>query len=67
MNEIGIAPHVVECILNHRSGFRAGVSGVYNRAVYQKEMTEALARWGEYVLALAEGRKSKITTLRRPA
>ena len=32
MNELGIAPHVVEAVVNHVSGAaRAGVAGVYNR------------------------------------
>ena len=35
MNELGIAPHVVEAVVNHVSGrAKAGVAGVYNRAVY---------------------------------
>ena len=30
---------------------RAGVAGVYNRAVYLKEKTDALARWADYLIA----------------
>ena len=52
-DRLGVFPHVVEAILNHVSGHRAGVAGVYNRARYAAEMREALERWGEYVLALA--------------
>jgi integrase len=32
MAEIGVSPHIVEAVLNHVSGARAGVAGVYNRA-----------------------------------
>src|SRR5262249_18458842 len=34
MADIGIAPHIVEAVLNHVSGARAGVAGTYNRALY---------------------------------
>src|SRR5262245_22768928 len=34
MADIGTAPHVVEQILNHQSGHRAGVGGIYNRSSY---------------------------------
>src|SRR5262249_2629076 len=44
-----VLPHVLECILNHVGGFRAGVHGVYNRSRYQNEMKDALDRWGDYV------------------
>jgi integrase len=49
MAEIGIAPHIVENIVNHVSGHRAGVAGVYNRARYQDETRAALQRWAEYL------------------
>ena len=32
MSELGILPHVVEAVVNHVSGAKAGVAGVYNRA-----------------------------------
>jgi integrase len=32
MAELGVAPHIVEAVLNHVSGHKAGVAGVYNRA-----------------------------------
>ena len=57
MGHLGIAPHVIECVLNHVSGFRRGVAGKYNRSVYEPEMKQALIRWSEHVLALVEGRK----------
>ena len=44
MAELGTLPHVIEAVLNHVSGHRAGVAGIYNRATYAKEMREALER-----------------------
>jgi integrase len=53
-DQLGVLPHIVEAILNHVSGHRAGVAGVYNRARYQAEMREALERWGAYVSDIVE-------------
>jgi integrase len=49
MAEIGIAPHIVEAVLNHISGFRASVAGTYNRAAYAVEKKEALERWSAHL------------------
>jgi integrase len=56
MAEIGVAPHIVEAVLNHVSGHKAGVAGIYNRATYAGEKRTALERWAAHVMALAEGR-----------
>ena len=64
---IGIQPHIVESILNHQSGFRSGVAGVYNRATYDAEKRTALDRWAEHLLPIVEGRQSNVTPLRREA
>jgi integrase len=54
MAELGTLPHVIEAVLNHVSGHRAGVAGIYNRATYAKEMREALERWGNHVDAITK-------------
>jgi len=51
--ELGVLPHVIECILNHLSGFRAGVAAIYNRNRYVPEMREALCKWADYIEGLA--------------
>ncbi|MBN4092681.1 site-specific integrase [Methylobacterium sp. OT2] len=53
MASIGVLPHVVEAVLNHISGAKAGVAGIYNRATYAREKREALDLWAAHVLALA--------------
>jgi integrase len=65
MADIGIEPHHIEAALNHFSGHRRGVAGVYNRSSYEHAVRAALARWSEHVLALAEGRKSNIIAMQR--
>jgi hypothetical protein len=44
MNEkLGISPHIVEAVVNHTSGLaKAGVAGVYNRALYLDDRRQAL-------------------------
>ena len=55
-----VLPHIVEAILNHVSGHRAGVAGVYNRARYATEMREALQRWTQHVEALPAPKLGKV-------
>jgi integrase len=56
MAEIGIQPHVIEAVLNHTGGHKAGIAGVYNRAAYDREKRQALDLWADYVMAAVEGR-----------
>ena len=60
MNEIGIAPHIVEAVVNHIScRAKAGVAGVYNRATYAAEKRMALQAWADHLdqlLGLGERR-----------
>ena len=49
MARLGVAPHVVEKILNHSSGTISGVAAVYNRYQYADEMREALDKWAGYI------------------
>jgi integrase len=65
MADLGEAPHVIEAILNHVSGQRAGVAGIYNRALYKAEKAQALSKWAAHVLAISKGKKSNVTQLRR--
>ena len=55
MAEIGIAPHIVEAVVNHVSGHKGGVAGVYNRAKYSDEKRAALQRWADHVERLVSG------------
>jgi integrase len=61
---IGIQPHIIEAILNHISGFRSGVAGIYNRNPYEAEKRTALALWADHLLAIMEDRTTNVTALR---
>ncbi len=61
--ELGVAPHVIEAVLNHISGHKHGVHGIYNRATYENEKRAALTLWADHLLALAEGRPRKFVPL----
>jgi integrase len=49
MADIGIQPHIIEAVLNHVSGHKGGIAGIYNRAQYAAEKAQALERWDEHI------------------
>lgn len=65
MADLGIAPHVIEAVLNHYSGHRSGVAGIYNRSSYDREKVAALALWADHVRTLVEGGERKIVPMRQ--
>jgi integrase len=65
MADLGIEPHHIEAALNHYSGHRRGVGGIYNRSSYERAVAAALARWAEHVLSLVEERESNVVALER--
>jgi integrase len=58
--DLGVAPHVIEQILNHVSGHKAGVAGIYNRSSYEREVRAALALWSDHLCNLIEGSERKV-------
>src|SRR5262249_48660915 len=48
-DRLGVLPYIVEAVLNHVSGHKAGVAGVYNRARYENEVRDALTKWAAHV------------------
>lgn len=49
MARIGISPHIIEKVLNHKSGIISGVAAVYNRYSYAEEKREALEQWAKTI------------------
>jgi hypothetical protein len=54
----------METVLNHASGHKGGVAGIYNRASYEKEKRTALAMWADYVIAAVEDRPASVVPIR---
>lgn len=52
MAGLGIAPHVVDRILNHSTGKISGVARIYNRHEYLTERKIALEAWARHVEGL---------------
>jgi integrase len=69
MARLGIAPHVVDRVLNHSSGTIRGVARVYNRFQYVDERKSALEAWGRFVEQLVRPREQRenVVALRQPA
>ena len=61
MGKIEVAPHVIEAILNHKSGIISGIAAIYNKYGYEREKNVGLCRYGEYVDALIQNRLAKGT------
>ena len=51
MARLGVAPHVIEKVLNHVSGQISGVAAVYNRHGYDAEKRNALELWARHLLS----------------
>ena len=59
LHDLGVAPHVVEQILNHQ-GHRGQVGGTYNKSTYEREVRAALALWEDHVRTLVQGSERKV-------
>jgi integrase len=55
MAELGVQPWIIENVLNHVSGHKAGVAGIYNRSKNEAPMRDALTKWADHVEALIVG------------
>jgi hypothetical protein len=57
---------VTEAVLNHVSGSRAGIVGIYQRHDYATEKRAALEAWAAHVAAIVEARAASgnVTPLR---
>jgi integrase len=58
--DLGVAPHVVEQLLNHASGHKGGVAGIYNRSNYANEVRAALALWADHIATITGNGERKV-------
>jgi len=64
MAELGVLPHIIEACINHISGHKSGVAGVYNRATYLPEKRKALGQWAHHLRTIvAQKTGANVTTL----
>jgi integrase len=63
MARLGVAVHVVEALLNHKSGTISGVAAVYNRHHYAAEKRAAAQSWANYVDSLTAKRPANVVQL----
>ncbi|MBO6676588.1 MAG: tyrosine-type recombinase/integrase [Rhizobiales bacterium] len=54
MAMMGVAPHIIEAVLNHKSGIVSGVAAVYNRHAYLDEKRGALELWAKKLTELTK-------------
>jgi integrase len=62
LGKLRVPPHIAELCINHVK-VKGGVQAVYDRYTYQPEIGQALARWAEHLLAIVEGRDSKVVPM----
>ena len=67
LQRLGVRLEVTEAVLNHVSGSRAGIVGVYQKHRWEPEKRAALDAWAAHVTAAAEGRETpgNVVTLKR--
>src|SRR5262249_54987193 len=56
LQRLGVRLEVTEAVLNHVSGSRGGIAGVYQRHDWAPEKRAALDAWAAHVLAVVEQR-----------
>jgi integrase len=61
---LGVAPHVVEAILNHQTGTRNAIARTYNKSNYENETRAAMVLWSDHIGALTSGGPRKIAIVR---
>ncbi|MGC2078775.1 MAG: integrase arm-type DNA-binding domain-containing protein [Xanthobacteraceae bacterium] len=65
---LGVRLEVTESVLNHISGSRGGIAGVYQRHDWAAEKRAALEAWAAHVSAIIEGRQTaNVLQLRQQA
>jgi integrase len=65
LQRLGVRLEVTEAVLNHTSGSRGGIVGVYQRHNWADEKRQALDAWARHVVELVEGRPAaKVVELR---
>ena len=62
MAMLRVAPHIIEAVLNHKSGIVSGVAAIYNRHAYLDEKREALELWARKVEQMTSESSARLNT-----
>ena len=66
MENLGVDTRVVETALNHVSGTKGGIVGIYQRAQHRDAVKAAFMEWGAHVARLVnESQPSNVVLLKR--
>lgn len=60
MHDAGVLPHIVEAVINHISGHKAGVAGTYNAAEYERQKRKSLERFARHLNRIITGKTATI-------
>ena len=63
MAELGVPPHIIEAVVNHISGHKGGVAGIYNKSMHEREKVSSLILWGNHITSIIESRPTKVVSL----
>lgn len=69
LQRLGVRLEVTEAVLNHISGSRGGIAGVYQRHDWATEKRAALDAWAAHIRSVVDGSiaGANVVTLARPA
>ena len=60
---LGFKTEIVEAVINHVSGTKAGIVGVYQTYRFEPEKRAALDAWGRHVTAIVKGEQAKVVSI----
>jgi len=63
LQRLGVNLQVIEAILGHVSGSRAGVVGIYQRHKFDDEKRAALEAWARHIKVITSGKPGKVVPL----
>ena len=64
LQRLGVRLEVTEAVLNHISGSRGGIAGVYQRHDWATEKRSALDAWAAHVIAATQERSASPNVLK---
>jgi integrase len=64
MQRLGVKLEVIETVLGHVSGTRAGIVGTYQKHRFEQEAREALEAWARHLRRITEGTTAEVVELR---